>query len=631
MRRFVVVLLAVCLLASMVFGSLPLVKADYTVDHASFPPDLPGDISGDGVVGLKDVVYLARIYGSTFGSASWNPTCDLNDDGKIGLADLNLLAKAYGKKYETSVTPIAYSTSFEFQVPDDGNASVWYYILVRFYVTDALSGKVFYLVAGKSVDDAIRNVKVDCCVKSSQVGGLFSVELGQLSSGYHLLELEYLENIGGGLINFTVKTAADEYAWMDRFRIYVPNYSDAEVKYTVKTYTCFPGDTFFLGGSANQHLYVDDYIDDVYLDAGLLWQDWMWNLGSYGSIYAWQDGFLYPLGWQNGWHTIKFTYGEIWGPGLLDFQYISRTNQRDKIGKPKYLASAKIYNLGDGITLNSAKIYGTSQWASDPGVSGRNFTILTTFNVTYNDGSTWFNTLFTIEIGNWWATWELGGGQPPDVAIPLNFTAAELSSNLETGYWWSPAGDRWFYWEAYLRNYKINVYSFQNLPIKGIEEAGTSQSKNIIAPDYTIESNFLANVIMTVSAFIEGPGAVIGAAIGLGIAGAAADFSYVQGQSVSRYIETVKENNYLQLTANEPICFTKETNSSVSDSKSDIVFIKFGPNAGYRCGLTKVVLEATLGMEYHMESSYTSPIITDYPIGTVEITLYIPWFIFSVT
>jgi hypothetical protein len=71
----------------------------------------------------------------------------------------------------------------------------------------------------------------------------------------------------------------------------------------------------------------------------------------------------------------------------------------------------------------------------------------------------------------------LGGGQPPDVAIPLNFTAARLSSNLETGYWWSPAGDRWFYWEAYLRNYKINVYSFQNLPIKGIEEAGTGQEQ----------------------------------------------------------------------------------------------------------------------------------------------------------
>jgi hypothetical protein len=63
-----------------------------------------------------------------------------------------------------------------------------------------------------------------------------------------------------------------------------------------------------------------------------------------------------------------------------------------------------------------------------------------------------------------------------------------------------------------------------------------------------------------------------------------------KGRRVSRYTETVKENNHLQLTANEPIYFTKQTNSSDSESRSDIVFIKFGPNAGYRCGLTKVVL-----------------------------------------
>jgi hypothetical protein len=36
--------------------------------------------------------------------------------------------------------------------------------------------------------------------------------------------------------------------------------------------------------------------------------------------------------------------------------------------------------------------------------------------------------------------------------------------------------------------------------------------------------------MMTASAFIEGPGAPIGAAIGLGITGVAAAFSYVQGQ-----------------------------------------------------------------------------------------------------
>jgi hypothetical protein len=111
------------------------------------------------------------------------------------------------------------------------------------------------------MDDAIRNVKVDCSVKSSQVGGLFNVELGQLSSGYHLLELEYLENIGGGLINFTTKTATDEYAQMDRFRIYVPNY-DTQCEYTAKTTTNFINyDLDYLKG------YADDYISNFKVDS----------------------------------------------------------------------------------------------------------------------------------------------------------------------------------------------------------------------------------------------------------------------------------------------------------------------------------------------------------------------------
>jgi len=39
-RRIVVVLLVCLLPASLLFGSLPLVRADYTFNHASFPPDL---------------------------------------------------------------------------------------------------------------------------------------------------------------------------------------------------------------------------------------------------------------------------------------------------------------------------------------------------------------------------------------------------------------------------------------------------------------------------------------------------------------------------------------------------------------------------------------------------------------
>jgi hypothetical protein len=48
----------VVLIVSMVFSSLPWVIADYTVGHASFPPDLPGDINNDARVNLLDAIIL---------------------------------------------------------------------------------------------------------------------------------------------------------------------------------------------------------------------------------------------------------------------------------------------------------------------------------------------------------------------------------------------------------------------------------------------------------------------------------------------------------------------------------------------------------------------------------------------
>jgi hypothetical protein len=230
----------------MVFSSLPCVIADYTVGHASFPPDLPGDIVSNGKVDVFDVCIICGAYGSVFGGDNWLSIADTNDDGKVDMFDIVSVTSSYGVHYDTSSTPIAYSTSFEFVVPNDGNASVWYHFLVRVYVPDTLSGKTFYLSAGESVDDAIRNVKVySRVVYPYQAGGLFNIELGQLLVGYHLLELEYLESIGGGVLNFTVKTAQGEYAWLDRYRVYVPNYSSNRVDYTVIT-DLFPRRHFLL-------------------------------------------------------------------------------------------------------------------------------------------------------------------------------------------------------------------------------------------------------------------------------------------------------------------------------------------------------------------------------------------------
>ena len=56
-----------------------------------------GDINGDGKVDLKDLVLLAKAYGSTPGKPNWNPLCDLNHDGVIDLVDLVTLVTLFGK------------------------------------------------------------------------------------------------------------------------------------------------------------------------------------------------------------------------------------------------------------------------------------------------------------------------------------------------------------------------------------------------------------------------------------------------------------------------------------------------------------------------------------------------------
>jgi outer membrane protein assembly factor BamB len=57
---------------------------------------LAGDINGDNVVNLQDFSLLAAAYGSSAGSANWNPSADLNGDGVVDLQDFELLAANYG-------------------------------------------------------------------------------------------------------------------------------------------------------------------------------------------------------------------------------------------------------------------------------------------------------------------------------------------------------------------------------------------------------------------------------------------------------------------------------------------------------------------------------------------------------
>lgn len=62
--------------------------------------EFQGDIDGDGLVALSDLVLLARAYGAEPDDPAWDWRCDLDGDLKIGLSDLVLLARNYGRTRE---------------------------------------------------------------------------------------------------------------------------------------------------------------------------------------------------------------------------------------------------------------------------------------------------------------------------------------------------------------------------------------------------------------------------------------------------------------------------------------------------------------------------------------------------
>jgi hypothetical protein len=59
---------------------------------------LPGDINGDRIVNLPDLVSLAASYGKHPGNPRWNPNADIDNDLAVGLSDLVILADHYGER-----------------------------------------------------------------------------------------------------------------------------------------------------------------------------------------------------------------------------------------------------------------------------------------------------------------------------------------------------------------------------------------------------------------------------------------------------------------------------------------------------------------------------------------------------
>jgi len=203
----------------------------------------------------------------------------------------------------------------------------------------------------------------------------------------------------------------------------------------------------------------------------------------------------------------------------------------------------------------------------------------------------------------------------------LNF-----SSNRLTGV----VGGNYYCWELSLRDYTIDAYSFPALKITGME-ADTGDSKGKIAPGYFIATNFGGEVILTTAGFLTLiPGGeivgIIGAGVGLGVLGVAAFLDYTQGQEVSRYDQTIAEDHHRQLRSTTTMWVNPDASRK---SASDLIFLGLDPTAGKTCGLTKVVLKGTLQASYWIIPYMGFPMHWDYHIGNIEITLCIPWFIWT--
>lgn len=76
-----------------------LLASMLVIGYASFVaacvPPKPGDVNGDGIVGLEDVVITAKAWHTHDGDNGWDERCDCNGDGYISLEDLVWIAAHY--------------------------------------------------------------------------------------------------------------------------------------------------------------------------------------------------------------------------------------------------------------------------------------------------------------------------------------------------------------------------------------------------------------------------------------------------------------------------------------------------------------------------------------------------------
>jgi hypothetical protein len=68
-----------------------------TTFSITFKITIVGDVNGDSKVDIKDILTVAKAFGSYPGNPRWNPNADVNCDSKADIKDILIAAKNFGK------------------------------------------------------------------------------------------------------------------------------------------------------------------------------------------------------------------------------------------------------------------------------------------------------------------------------------------------------------------------------------------------------------------------------------------------------------------------------------------------------------------------------------------------------
>jgi cytochrome c biogenesis protein CcdA len=85
------------LMSDSVISYVP-VRVDDSCTASVVVNPLKGDINGDGVVNILDLINVGSAFGSYPGHPKWNPLADLKKDNKINVLDLSTVGINYGKE-----------------------------------------------------------------------------------------------------------------------------------------------------------------------------------------------------------------------------------------------------------------------------------------------------------------------------------------------------------------------------------------------------------------------------------------------------------------------------------------------------------------------------------------------------